>query len=233
MSGVISDNLGRGSGLVKAASAGGMAVISTANITGSAVSEIAFDALFDDTLYRAYKIIGNLKPTGSAYMCIRFNVSGSAVSSDSYTGTQTVTATQHNASGAISYHWGGSSAKYPSPASTPYNNKIGLGTGSYNFGNPIVKQHSREYMNLDFTVFPDTTGTGNTFDSTVMGNLTYGHYGVTGDGNSCHYGTATISHSGKFWGRQLSRGVVTGITLYPDAGNWDVGSNIILYGVKR
>jgi hypothetical protein len=232
MSGIISDNLGRGSGLVKAASAGGWAIISTANITGSAVSEIAFDGLFDDTIYRAYKIIGNIKPTSSAYMQIRFNVSGSAVSTDSYTGTSSMVYTKHNGSGAIPFPVDSSVAKYPSPVSTPYNDRIGMGTG-YNFANPKVHQHSREYMNLDFTVFPDTTGTGNTFDSTVMGNLTYGHYGVTGDGSSTHYGTATISHSGKFWGRQLSRGVVTGITLYPDAGNWDVGSNIILYGVKR
>ena len=212
---------------------GALAVISTANITGSSVSEIAFDGLFDDATYRAYKIIGNIKPTSSAYIQIRFNVAGSAVTSDSYTGTQNITATSHNGSGAISYQWGSSISKYPSPASSPYNDRIGLGVGSYNFGNPIVTQHSREYMNLDFTVYPDTTGTGNTFDSTVMGNLTYGHYGIGGVSSSCHYGTAIINHAGKFWGRQLSRGVVTGITLYPNTGSWDVGSNVILYGVKR
>jgi|18_taG_2_1085343.scaffolds.fasta_scaffold44880_2 hypothetical protein len=231
MSGIVGDNTARASGVIASAGAGGLAVLSTVNITGSAVASIEFDGLFDDATYQCYKLMGRLHHVDTSYLQAQMNVSNTPYTSDAYVNGGATVYTDRNSTGCFpSDVTSQGQTRYPG-TTDPTEDRWNWGT-TYNYGNPKVHVYSGKYSKLDLTLFPDTTGVGDTFDTTINGFLTYRHYGATGETYSTH-GTAMLTTAGGFYNRQRSTGVPTGITFFPHSGNFDTGSQLILYGVKR
>ena len=83
MSGIISDNLGRSSGLLK--SAGGGDFVKLGAVTASGSSTVAFDGLYTSA-YNIYKIYGSklLPATNSQDLTYQVNISNSAHSTAEY-----------------------------------------------------------------------------------------------------------------------------------------------------
>ena len=231
MSGIVGDNTARASGVVASASAGGLAVVSTVNITGSAVASIEFDGVFDDDTYQCYKLMGRLNHESTSYLQARMNVSNTPYTSDAYVNVGNCIYVDRNGTGCFpSDGLSIGQTRYPG-TTDPTEDRWSWGT-QYNYADYKVQVQGGKYSYLDLTLSPDTTGSGDTFDTTISGILTFRHYGVSGEALSTH-GTATISTSGGFYNQRESTGVPTGITFFPNTGNFDTGTQLILYGVKR
>ena len=90
MSGIISQNLGRSSGLLKAVEAGGDVVkVGTGSFTSGDPATVAIDGYFDDTTYHFYKLFAMFQITdGSSdtnpHLVQRINIGGSAQTSGAY-----------------------------------------------------------------------------------------------------------------------------------------------------
>tara|TARA_R100000656_G_C3923773_1_gene123386 strand:- start:192 stop:788 length:597 start_codon:yes stop_codon:yes gene_type:complete len=88
MSGIITDNLGRSSGLVKSAGGGGSLVKLAETNISSGVATVSFDGYFTSD-YDIYKIyVQNLRPVGSSNYqpCLRFRRSDADVTTSDYFG---------------------------------------------------------------------------------------------------------------------------------------------------
>jgi len=231
MSGSVGDNTARASGVIASAGAGGLAVVSTVNITGSAVASIEFDGVFDDATYQCYKLMGRLKHDSTSYLQAQMNVSNTPYTSDAYVNVGNCVYVDRNGTGCHpSDNTSQGQTRYPG-TTDPTEDRWSWGT-NYNYQNYKIQVQGGKYSYLDLTLHPDTTGTGTTFDTTIGGILTYRHYGVTGETYSTN-GTAIITTAGGFYNVYSGTGVPTGITFFPNTGNFDTGTQLILYGVKR
>lgn len=225
MSGIISDNLGRGSGLIKAAAGGVWAKISNTTVTGGAVSTVSIDGFVDAATYKCYRFIGKMKPdTNHVFPQIRMNISASADTGDNYFTNCPYSWNYANATGHMPYfnQYGGYSA-YPGALDSPEKDRWSFGH-NYNASDEWVKQSSSEFGYMDLVFFDG----GASNDSHIVGHLTIDHRSAHSSVDSTR-GTAVCMINGT-WTENSNQG--SGLTFFFSSGDIANDTNITLYGVK-
>ena len=105
MSGIISDNLSRSSGLVKGVATPSSDFVKLATVSVSAAATVSIDGYFSGTYKRYYLYWEDIYPDASStYLRMRYNASGSAITASNYRNASAYFSTNagsagHNAEG--------------------------------------------------------------------------------------------------------------------------------------